>query len=301
MSFVGAVGIINCDLLFTGVPRLPGEGEEVYAREFQVAFGGGVPAIMLSLSRLNVPVRLGTYLGDDLFSDFARRTLDASNVCYENLYRGEGVPVTVTAVAVTERDRTFLSSTAAHCARDDIREQAYRVMRGARVVRMGASSALKPVYERLKAEGATLVLDTGWSDGLCLDTYAPLLELADYYLPNRKEALAITGQSTAADAARVLRRYLDKAVVKLDSEGCCLLDENGARVIPPLADTHTVDSTGAGDAFCAGFIYGLYHGKPFDECARFGNVMGGLCVRQVGCVTRYVGEEELCTLARTLC
>lgn len=301
MSFAGAVGLINCDLLFSGVPRLPREGEEIFSRGFQVAFGGGVPAIMLSLSRLGVPARLGTYLGTDLFSDFARRELDASGVAWRNLYEGDGVPLTVTAVAVTRRDRTFLSSTAAPRASRDLPEKAYEVMRGAKVVRMGMSGALQPVYRRLKDEGAALVLDTGWDEDMSLDKFAPFLELADYYLPNRVEALRLTGERTIERAAEKLSKYFSQTVVKLDGEGCYLLQNNRGAFVSPLPDVDFRDATGAGDAFCAGFMYGLYHGRDFVECARLGNVMGGLCVQEIGCVTRVVREEELLSLLPRVC
>ncbi len=296
MSFAAAVGLINCDLLFSGVPRLPREGEEIFSEGFRVAFGGGVPAIMLSLSRLNVPVRLGTYLGKDLFSDFARRELDASGVAWRNLYEGDGVPLTITAVAITKNDRTFLSSTAASRKSDALAGKAYEVMRGAKVVRMGMTGALQPVYRRLKDEGTVLVLDTGWDEEMSLDRYAPFLELADYYLPNRVEATRLTGEETAQGAAKKLSKYFDKTVVKLDGEGCYLLDKDGERVVSPLPSVKAVDATGAGDAFCAGFMYGLYHDMDFTTCARLGNVMGGLCVQEIGCVTRAVREEELTSL-----
>ena len=54
--------------------------------------------------------------------------------------------------------------------------------------------------------------------------------------------------------------------------------------------------TGAGDAFLAGLMYGLYHGYPFADCVRFGNITGGKSVTGVGCLTEYVQESELLAL-----
>ena len=54
-----------------------------------------------------------------------------------------------------------------------------------------------------------------------------------------------------------------------------------------------VDATGAGDAFMAGFMYGLYHDYCPEDCIRLGNVTGGYCVQAVGCLTRFPTEEEL--------
>lgn len=53
------------------------------------------------------------------------------------------------------------------------------------------------------------------------------------------------------------------------------------------------DSTGAGDAFLAGLMYGLYHAKPITQSIAYGNVTGGACVQQLGCLTAFVDEPTL--------
>ena len=82
--------------------------------------------------------------------------------------------------------------------------------------------------------------------------------------------------------------------MKLGAQGC-LLWEEGAPVTVP-ADRLTapaVDATGAGDAFIAGLMYGLYHRRPLRECIALGNVMGAVCVQHVGCLTGRITPEEL--------
>ena len=71
--------------------------------------GGGVPAVMIHLKRLGVPVQFSTFLGRDRFSRFARTQLKKAGVTFQNLYHGSGMPVNVTSVAITPNDRTFLS------------------------------------------------------------------------------------------------------------------------------------------------------------------------------------------------
>lgn len=61
-----------------------------------------------------------------------------------------------------------------------------------------------------------------------------------------------------------------------------------------------IDATGAGDAFLSGFMYGLYHDYPVEQCIRFGNVTGGICVQGMGCLTKFVGETELLRLFDTI-
>ena len=71
-------------------------------------------------------------------------------------------------------------------------------------------------------------------------------------------------------------------------------------VIPPLSNIKAVDSTGAGDAFLAGFVYGLYHGVAPELAALYGNITGAACVQAVGCLASYVNEEKLLQMAQDL-
>ena len=125
------------------------------------------------------------------------------------------------------------------------------------------------------------------------------MELADYYTPNRKEAMKITGESTPEKAAQSLCRYFDSVVVKLDADGCLGI-ENGNEFFVKSVDTFgNVDSTGAGDAFLAGFTYGLYYDYPFKECIEFGNITGGKAVTAVGALGAYLNEKELLKIKQT--
>ena len=292
MSFVAGAGSINIDLLFEGLPRIPNEVEELYSRGFSLQMGGGVSATLLNLAGLGVPVRIQTGLGNDMFSDFARRTFASFGVEPYNLADGTtGIPLNISAALLTPSDRTFVSYTDG-LPMDDAR--IYENSRGAKIVQMGVGSL--EAYRRLKADGAILVFDTGWDDAMSLETYREYLELADYYTPNQKEALKITGTDQPADAARVLTQFFDKVIVKLDKDGCLILEDGQERIIPNIPVVHR-DSTGAGDAFLAGFLYGLYHDYSFAQSVLFGNITGGTCVTAVGCLTARLTEDELLDLA----
>lgn len=292
MSFVAGAGSINIDLLFEGLPRIPNEGEELYSRGFSLQMGGGVSATLLNLAGLGVPVRIQTGLGNDMFSDFARRTFASFGVEPYNLADGTtGIPLNISAALLTPSDRTFVSYTDG-LPMDDAR--IYENSRGAKIVQMGVGSL--EAYRRLKVDGAILVFDTGWDDAMSLETYREYLELADYYTPNQKEALKITGTDQPADAARVLTQFFDKVIVKLDKDGCLILEDGQERIIPNIPVVHR-DSTGAGDAFLAGFLYGLYHDYSFAQSVLFGNITGGTCVTAVGCLTARLTEDELLDLA----
>ncbi|WP_394924350.1 carbohydrate kinase family protein [uncultured Robinsoniella sp.] len=257
MGFAAGVGYVNLDLLYLGVGHLPKEGEEVYAKSLDIQLGGGVPATMITLSRLGVASKIATFLGEDVFSGYAKKLLDACGVSYANLYSGNGIPVAVTSVMITERDRTFMSALDRVDITQKIQEETYRQLRGAKVIDMHAG--FLDAYKRLKEEGAILVFDVGWDEGLSIQKYREYLELADFFTPNQKEALKITGKDNVEEAARELGRFFPEVIIKLDSAGCLYWKNGESIIIPPLKNVNKIDSTGAGDAFMAGVFFWVFY------------------------------------------
>lgn len=295
MSFASGIGRTNIDLLYSGLPRLPHAGEELYSTGFSLQLGGGVPATLVNLSRLGVPVRILTWLGSDQFSAFAQNEFTRCGAQPINLYAGSGMPVNLTTAMLTPGERTFVSYTDGVGDEDAILERAYEAMRGARVLEIGPDGPLE-VYRQLKKEGTILVLDMGWDEEMCFEKYHDFLEIADYYTPNLPESLRITGEDTPERAARALERYFDRVIVKLDQGGCLIRTEGKEHVISSLSVPYA-DSTGAGDAFLSGLLYGLYHGASFPQSVLYGNITGGKCVTAVGCLSAYCTEEELLATA----
>ena len=293
MGFVGGVGTTNIDMLYSGIDHLPVPGEEVFSRRFGIYLGGGIPATLVNLQRLGVETRIMTFLGRDFFSDFARREFQAVGAQVVNLYDGPEIPVVLSSTMVCDGDRAFMS----YVYRPDVTDEMLRKMRdalaGADVVLMQDEPGLLELYRGLKADGVRLIFDTGWTEDLCFEKYGAYLELADYYLPNRREALKITGCDTPARAAKVLERWLPCPVVKLDCEGCLVRIDGRNIIVPPVPGVHAVDTTGAGDAFMAGFIFGIARGYPLEQCVQFGNITGAACVQAAGCLTNFVTEEQL--------
>ncbi len=301
MSFIAGAGITNVDLLYENMPKIPDVGEEVYTDRFSVQLGGGLPATLINLGRLGIPAKIATELGDDMFSAFAREQFRKNGVAPLNLYHGKDIPLNVTSAVILKDDRSFITYGKSAAAPDDRAKEAfYQMATGAKLCLMSPGGFVD-VYRQLKAEGTTLVLDMGWDDDLSFETYGDVLSLADYYTPNRKEALKLTGCSNVYDAARSLTAHFEKVIVKADKDGCVGIDEDEMFFCKSVDDFHHVDSTGAGDAFLAGFCYGLFYDYSFRDCIRFGNITGGKAVTKVGALSAYVTEEELLTLHRTVC
>lgn len=291
MRWVSGFGRTNVDLLYSGMPRVPEEGEEIYAQQFSMQLGGGAPATLINLGRLGVPCRIQTLLGSDQFSAFARQQFMENGVSPHNVYAGDQMPVNLTSAVITPRDRAFISYTDPVSITDDMRNEVLALSRGASVVLM--QEDFLPIYPELKRNGAILVYDTGWQSGMSVESMRDVLVEADWYTPNDKEAMLLTGTNSPLAAADVLAEFFDTVVIKLGAEGCLLRHRGKETIVPPMPGVRAVDTTGAGDAFLAGFIYGLYHGAPPETCALYGNITGGTSVTAVGCLAAYVREDAL--------
>lgn len=293
MAFIAGAGATNIDLLYENMPKIPDMGEEVYTNSFSLQLGGGLPATLINLGRLGIDARIATELGNDMFSVFAKEQFEKNNVSPTNLYSGNDIPLNITSAIILKNDRSFITYGKGTIDPDDkAKEEFYIIAKGAKICLMAPGGFLE-VYKKLKSEGTIMVLDMGWDDDLTFEKYSELLSIADYYTPNQKEALKITGCNNAKDAAYALKKYFDKVVVKVDKDGCIGIDGDEYFFCPSLEQYKNVDSTGAGDAFLAGFTYGLFNDYRLKDCIEFGNITGGKAVTAVGALSAYVNEKEL--------
>lgn len=293
MSFIAGAGATNIDLLYQGFERLAGVGEELYCKDFSLQLGGGLPATLINLSRLGIPTKIATELGTDIFSEFAKKKFTENGVSPTNLYDGEDIPLNITSAIILPKDRTFYTYGKGSIEpNDNALETFYNIAKGSKICMMQLGGFL-PVYKKLKEEGTMLVLDTGWDDDMSFEKYNDYLELADYYTPNRKEALKITGADNEKDAVYALKKYFDKVVVKVDADGCIGIDGNDYFFVKSVEEFKNVDSTGAGDAFLSGFMYGIFNDMSLKDCIEFGNITGGKAVTAVGALSAYVNKEQL--------
>jgi ribokinase len=114
-----------------------------------------------------------------------------------------------------------------------------------------------------------------------------IVERTFVLMPNAGELELLTGIADHERGAEAMLKKCVKVVaVKLGSKGCYVTDERQSHNVEAFK-VNVVDTTGAGDAFCAGFLYGLINHKSLEECGRIGNFVAS------GCTTRMGAREGL--------
>ena len=296
MSFIAGAGATNVDLLYEDMPKIPDVGEEIYTDKFSCQLGGGLPATLINIGRLGIESKIATELGGDMFSAFASEQYKKNNVEPMNIYKGSSIPLNITSAIILKDDRSFITYGKGSIEPDDeAKESFYNMAHGAKICLMQPGGFIE-VYKKLKSEGTLMVLDMGWDENMSVEKYSDLLDTADIYTPNRKEALRITGATNENDAADALKKYIDRVIVKLDKDGCIGIDNGERFFVKSVEKFKNKDSTGAGDAFLAGLCYGLFYDYPLKDCIEFGNITGGKAVTAVGALSAYVTEKELLEL-----
>lgn len=296
MSFIAGAGATNVDLLYEDMPKIPDVGEEIYTDKFSCQLGGGLPATLINVGRLGIESKIATELGGDMFSAFASEQYKKNNVEPMNIYKGSSIPLNITSAIILKDDRSFITYGKGSIEPDgEAKESFYNMAHGAKICLMQPGGFIE-VYKKLKSEGTLMVLDMGWDENMSVEKYSDLLDTADIYTPNRKEALRITGAANENDAADALKKYIDRVIVKVDKDGCIGIDNGERFFVKSVEKFKNKDSTGAGDAFLAGLCYGLFYDYPLKDCIEFGNITGGKAVTAVGALSAYVTEKELLEL-----
>jgi sugar/nucleoside kinase (ribokinase family) len=150
------------------------------------------------------------------------------------------------------------------------------------------------VLKRARRAGVVTFLDVVWDDtGRWMQVLEPCLPHVDYFIPSLPEAQALTGLEEPEQVARdLLSRGVGTVGLKMGADGCLVMTAAGERLRLPAYQVEVVDATGAGDAFAAGYIAGVWHGWSLEQTARFANAVGGLNVTGFGATGGVRSFEE---------
>ena len=105
-------------------------------------------------------------------------------------------------------------------------------------------------------------------------------DFADIIFANEEEAKAMTGKNPE-EAVNQIADWCEIAVVKTGKEGS-LVKTDGEIYKISAQNAHVVDTTGAGDLYAAGFIYGVLNNKTVSECGRIGSILATNVIEQIG-------------------
>lgn len=99
-------------------------------------------------------------------------------------------------------------------------------------------------------------------------------EYVDILIANEDEALAYTGFSDELRAVEALAESVDIGVLKVGARGSYIRHQSQTLAVAPAGNAPVIDTTGAGDLWAAGFLYGIVNGMPLAECGALASACG---------------------------
>lgn len=297
------VGDANLDLVLRGdvVPRF-GQAEQLL-ESADLTLGGSAALVASGLARLGVEVALCAAVGDDLYGRHVLALLEERGVGLSCIRRRADAP-TGLSVVLSHGERSILTHLGAidALAADDLPDLAALAPAHVHVASPYLTSALRPALPDLlaaaRAAGASTSLDSNDDPSRQWDRLASLLAGVDVALPNQAECLrwaAALGTDLGDDwraAARALTTRVPAVVVKAGAEGGLLVRADGEVAVPAPTVT-VVDTTGAGDAFDAGWIAARLEGCNDRDALARAVVAGALTTRAAGGVTAQPDPAEV--------
>ncbi|WDQ99935.1 PfkB family carbohydrate kinase [Devosia sp. J2-20] len=251
-------------------------------------------------SGANQAVWLGAMAADVVF---AARVGQSDRAMYENYFRGLSVvPVlagdaeqpsgVLVTIVDTDGERSFLTDRGANLnlSADDLPdslldEVSMIMVSGYSFFAPGPRAAVQSLFAAAKDRGIAIAIDpasVGFLAEVGADQFLDWTSGADWLFANADEAALLTGLDDYQAQMVALGAHYGNVVIKRGRDGAALGGQAGLRVELPAPSVTVVDSTGAGDAFAAGFLAALLDGEDEASAMAEGIASGAKAVQTIG-------------------
>ncbi len=288
---VVTLGAHVLDILGRYVTHIPEGQGSVLLDEIRLAPAGSAAGTAVGLAKLGLEVATVGAVGDDALGDVLIRTLNGFGVDTTHVVRKPGVQTSASILPIRPNgDRPALHAIGANAVYS-IDDVPWKLIETAAHLHLGGNDSMRglgrdgaaQILRRARDAGATTSMDI-LSEGSpkLLAILRPCLPLVDWFMPNADQACKLTDSHTPQDAAlRLLDLGVGGVVLTMGGDGSLLAT---AREHVHLAahEIAVVDTSGCGDAYCAGFIRALRLGWPPSECVKLANAAAALVAQGLG-------------------
>ena len=252
--------------------------------------GGSAANTVVGVAELGGRAAYCGKVGNDALGRFYRDDLDAIGVRFDGASSSEATG-TALVLITPDAQRTMLTSLGASALLDSPDVQlssldgcAYLYVEGYLLPGEGTRRAALAAIEAAKSRGVRIALTV--SDPFVVAQSAQLLwELIDGPIDllfcNEIEAAALVGTDDMVECARALHRRATNIALTLGAKGSVLMHEGTLHPVEGVK-VDPVDTTGAGDMYAAGILYGLTHGLSWPEAGRLASHAAARVVSTLG-------------------
>lgn len=277
------------------VPEYPAFDSKVRFSDYTQAAGGQTASAMVGLQRLGLQTAYVGRFGDDAEGKFGLATMLAEDVDVSRIETVTGVRTQIAFIVIDARngERTIIWQRDERLGYRPEEVPAEFVTRG-RVLHLDAHDPPACVVAANAARAADCIVSVD------VDNLYPgceeLLPFVDVLISSKEFPYRLTGIKDKHKALREIRARYGCAVagMTMGVDGALLLIEDKFIESPAFATPGGAkDTTGAGDAFHAGFLYGMLNGEEIEACLRLGHAVAALKCRALGARTALPKLTEL--------
>lgn len=282
MDVIG-IGALNYDRLYM-VKKIAGGGEEERVHSVVEAPGGSAANTVAGLSRLGARTGFIGTVGKDKEGDFILKDMKKEKVDTTGIKIQWGQTGTVIGFVDRRGARTLYAYPGVN---DDlhINKKQAKLAASAKYVHLssfvdeGPLLATKKLLKELK--GTKVSFAPGMLYAKKFSKIKPIIKRSSVLFLNKEETELMTGLAHQKGAKELFEMGAETVAVTLGKKGCFVLDESGAKAVKGYR-SKAIDTTGAGDAFAAGFLYGALRGTDTKLCAKVGNWTASKCIAKPG-------------------
>ena len=284
------IGELNVDIIARGENIAPEWNREKIIDSCDLVMGSSSAITACVLAAMGADVRFVSVVGDDDFGNFLVRELKRMNVGTEHVQVVSGLRTGCTISLSSSKDRALLTvmgtigDVEPRHIPQELWQQAAHIHFGSYYLQHQMRPHWASIFELAKSLGISTSFDAGWDPAEDWDSerLKELLQHATFFLPSEDEILAIQGAADLREAFAKLPALRGTVAVKRGREGSVILQPDGTSVVGTSFAVEPIDTTGAGDSFNAGMIYGHLTGLRGEALLRFANACGALAVLRIG-------------------
>lgn len=285
---VTALGTCNVDFIMK-VPRISEADDEVDVEEVKISLGGSASNFAVGLSRTGVDVGIMARIGDDTYGQFAAIKLEEEGVKTDRLLRiSESTGMAFIAVD-GEGERSIYTSMGAN-ARFKLEKEDVNYIQGSKLLHI--TGMYKEVVEEAVKHSDLISLNPGTAlSSYGIDELEKIIGKAHILFLNKKEAELLTRKGFHEGAKYLVDTGIPLVLVTCGRRGACLYTPDEV-IYSSTSKTEPLDTTGAGDAFAAGFISGYIKDEELDKCLEIANQLACDCVGKLGAVNHHFSPKQ---------
>lgn len=248
--------------------------------------GGSAANTINGLANLGVPTAYIGKVGDDEFGEFFSKDMQAKNI-KPLLLKGKNDTGRAIALVSPDSERTFATylGAAIELNQDDIVNEQFK---GFNILHIEGylvqnHALLQNAAALAKVNGLKISLDLASFNIVeenlhFLKTYVE--KYVDIVFANEEEAKAFTGEEPEK-ALDIISTMCDIAIVKIGKQGSLIKKQNEKYIVNSIK-ANSIDTTGAGDLYASGFLYGLVNELPLPKCGEIGSLLAGKVIEVIG-------------------